>query len=243
MGKKRPAGYHVLDSRKYDHVADILTRIEAKLSRGDQNRKANISARVERLSRSNSHVELMNKSWNENWAERDKQSLVNNASKAKLIDQKRRKLAIGARGNLEFKSEKNLQRLERFKQSHSHARQNFEDFQTKVMVKHQQQTENTQTLKGMVEKLTKQKREENMLRHYDANTNKFKEDVKYDNFKKHVIGKHTRQAMQVKERQIRQQLIRNLNQSNNTYIIRQNSLQAQYRAFVCGRRNFGYDVE
>ena len=38
--------------------------------------------------------------------------------------------------------------------------------------------------------MAQQKKEENLLRHFDKNTNKFKEDVKYDNFKKHVVGMH-----------------------------------------------------
>ena len=67
-------------------MADILNRIETKLNRGNQNRKVNISKRVDRLSRNNSHVDLTNKSWNADWVEKDKQSLINNASKAKLID-------------------------------------------------------------------------------------------------------------------------------------------------------------
>lgn len=44
-----------------------------------------------------------------------------------------------------------------------------------------------------------QKKEENILRYHDANTNKFKEDVKYDNFKRHIIKKHSVNSLQVQE--------------------------------------------
>ena len=38
--------------------------------------------------------------------------------------------------------------------------------------------------------MAQQKKEQQQQRQFDKNTNKFKEDVKYDNFKKHVVGMH-----------------------------------------------------
>ena len=49
----------------------------------------------------------------------------------------------------------------------------------------------------MIYENTQSKKELNNLRHFDANSNKYKEDIKYDNFKKNVIDKHTRQSLQV----------------------------------------------
>ena len=73
-----------------------------------------------------------------------------------------------------------------------------------MRAKHQLDDDNALSTRNEVKLFAEQKREENMLRHYEANTNKFKEDVKFDNFKRNVVGKHTRQAMQVKEKQLSQ---------------------------------------
>ena len=93
LGKKL-TGYHATDSRKYDHVAEILNRIEGKLARGNQNRTKKINERVQKLSRNNSHIELMNKSWHSQWEDKDKASLLTNASKVKQMEQTQKRRAV-----------------------------------------------------------------------------------------------------------------------------------------------------
>ena len=80
------------------------------------------------------------------------------------------------------------------------------------------------------------------MRHYDKNTNKFKEDVKQENFKKHIIGTHMRQQLQVKEKQLNRHLLKNLQQNNNTFVASQNTLYSQYLGYVTSKRNYNSDV-
>ena len=70
------------DSRKVDHVADILNRIENRIQRRAHNRNNALGERVNKLTRDNEHKDRLNRSWHSDWEERDKRSLVSNASKA-----------------------------------------------------------------------------------------------------------------------------------------------------------------
>ena len=133
---RKTEGYHVNDLRKYDHVAEILNRIESKIQRGTHNRKSNLGARVNKLSRNNSHKDMMNRSWHSAWEEKDKQSLISNASKAKLIEQKQRKLASKTNENQQRMSDKHMERLGRFQLGQKHQRQTFQAFQNQVAATH-----------------------------------------------------------------------------------------------------------
>ena len=138
---------------------------------------------------------------------------------------------------------KNKEKLDQFKRGQKEQQTNYLEFQKKVDQKHHMQSFNTiQTKKGNLLN-NEEKKECNLLRHYDVNTNKFKEDVKHENFKKHVIGAHMRQQLQVKEKQLNRMLLQNLQQNNQTLISNQNSLQSQYIGYTKSKRNLHSDVQ
>jgi len=72
-------------------VAEILNRIENKLFRSKEKRKVKLDDRVTQLSRSNSHIDIMNQKWNQSWEEKTKENLIKNCQKAKVIESKQRK--------------------------------------------------------------------------------------------------------------------------------------------------------
>lgn len=49
---------------------------------------------------------------------------------------------------------------------------------------------NADETKRILNEFNEQRKETNFLRKYDHSANKYKEDIKSDNFKRHVIHKH-----------------------------------------------------
>ena len=72
-------------------MAEILNRIENKLFRSKEKRRVKLDDRVTQLSRSNSHIDIMNQKWNQSWEEKTKENLIKNCQKAKVIESKKRK--------------------------------------------------------------------------------------------------------------------------------------------------------
>ena len=56
-----------------------------------EKRKVKLDDRVTQLSRSNSHIDIMNQKWNQSWEEKTKENLIKNCQKAKVIESKQRK--------------------------------------------------------------------------------------------------------------------------------------------------------
>ena len=99
------------------------------------------------------------------------------------------------RETVEIKQDKNVQRFDKFNLGHTSAQQNYNQFCRNVKDKHKAQAVNTKATKQVLYDLTQQHKEINTIRMQEANQNKFKEDLKYDNFKRHVISNHSQQTL------------------------------------------------
>ena len=55
------------DAKKYDHVADILNRIESRIDRKKRIRNTVLGERVSKLSKDNDFKDRMNRSWHSAW--------------------------------------------------------------------------------------------------------------------------------------------------------------------------------
>lgn len=67
------------------------------------------------------------------------------------------------------------------------------------------------------------------LRHFDVATNRYREAERQENFKKHVVDLHSKQTLQVQERQLQQQLIQNMAAANSGNILRNPTAKQAYR--------------
>eukprot|EP00356_Strombidium_inclinatum_P003348 CAMPEP_0170504656 /NCGR_PEP_ID=MMETSP0208-20121228/48606_1 /TAXON_ID=197538 /ORGANISM="Strombidium inclinatum, Strain S3" /LENGTH=72 /DNA_ID=CAMNT_0010785039 /DNA_START=89 /DNA_END=307 /DNA_ORIENTATION=+ len=68
-------------------------------------------------------------------------------------------------------------------------KQNLRRYQSHVVKKHQLQSSNVESTHNLLQEMNEQRKEENFLKHYDVGVNKFKQDVKHDNFKRHTVQK------------------------------------------------------
>jgi len=117
-------------------------------------------------------------------------------------------------------SARNHERFDRFKLGHTGQQQAMQEFNEDVVKKHQLKTFQSSSTRQAHHRVSQQRKEENLLRHFEANANKYKEDVKFDNFKKHVVTKLSRQTMQVREKEISSQMLKNLRQKNTAYVLK-----------------------
>ena len=69
-----------------------------------------------------------------------------------------------------------------------------------VVKKHSNQTDNAMFAKQTMAEVNAIQKELNDLRNQDAIRNKYKEDMKFHNFKKHVVEKQAYQSQRVLER-------------------------------------------
>jgi len=176
--------------RAYDAVAESLHRIQQKLQGGKKNREEFLHGRVSKLVRRHSALSDCGRRWDQSQHDENEDNLLKNCQKAEL-GYKHQK-AKGTRNQaLSTKlSNTHYDRLTRYRAGADTMNQNLKNYQNQVRNKHKNQSMNTTQTKELLRQHNEAKKEENYMRQYDVSANKFKEDVKFDNFKKHTVGKH-----------------------------------------------------
>ena len=89
--------------------------------------------------------------------------------------------------------EKFDKKYEKWQGNHLNIIDNEKNYHRNVQKKHQNQSMNAEETKRILNEFNEQRKETNFLRKYDHSANKYKEDVKSDNFKRHIIHKHNQQ--------------------------------------------------
>lgn len=191
-----------LFDRKYDSVAESLYRIQTKLQQGKQRRNFGIKERVSRLSAHNQSVDNTKTSWNADWEKTNEESLYNNCKKAQLMEKKVKKKE---KMNMESAKKWKEKLMERKHKSQGVMNSNKEEnaqYHKDLRKRHQQQEVNAEKTKRILLDINEERKESNFLRKYDHSANKYREDVKSDNFKRHIIYKHSLQNFQVLEKNL-----------------------------------------
>ena len=183
-------GVGLKTGRGYDCVAESLYRIQNRLNRGKQRRDGQLQTKVSKLSRYHSDLSDCKEQWDQSVHDEKERNLHKNCQKAELGEKKKRVKAQRQNQAASRLTQSNLDKLNRFKAGNEMMADNLKRYQGQVTRTHQKQTSNASQARKLLNEHNEQRREENQLRHYGATANRYKEDVKFDNFKRHTVQRH-----------------------------------------------------